>query len=275
MRWFAAIFILCLLAGCATTAGRGSRLLPWNWFAPDHATQLQHQQETTQEIEDEVAKRVQIEVEKVVLALKAARQDDRGVQVAQRAAENAQQLLTRANGQVSAEDLAKLKETVQNLLSENADLRARGERQQAAAEAINLTLSGSLDESRTRESTLTEKLQESDKRYQAEAEKSRRLLFWVCIGIGSWLLLQLLSGASRFFPTLAPVARVAGLVSAPVVQAAYEKLAAGVSRTIRTGEQLAATGATIGLRQTLDNNTDEAEQAAIRAHYEKLTRAAT
>lgn len=34
-------------AGCATTGPRGARWLPWNWFAPDHATRLEQVQGET------------------------------------------------------------------------------------------------------------------------------------------------------------------------------------------------------------------------------------
>lgn len=260
-----------LLSGCTTTSGRSSRLWPWNWFAPDHATQLQGAQQDTQEIEDKISKRVQIEVAKVLEALKSAPQENRAVKVATRAAENAQNMLNQAAGPISAEDLAALKETVQNLLSENAELRATGERQQAAAEVINTSLSGALDDSRSREKEMTEKLQQSDLRYQAEAEKSRRLVFWGCVIVGGWILLQLLAGVSRFFPQLAPVAQLAGMVSAPVVQSLYNRATTAVGQAIASAEKVSTATADV-LRVHLDGPLDEADKIVVRKNYESAAR---
>jgi hypothetical protein len=262
------ILALFVLSGCATNGGRGSRILPWNWFAPDHSTQLQTAQGKTGQAEDALVKQAQIENAKTVEALRAAPQADRAVQVASRTAANAQQLLDRAAGPVKAEDLQALHETVKNLLSENADLRATGEHQQAAAEQTQTKLANALDAAREREATLTAKLQESDLRYQAEAEKHRRLWFYVYAIAGTWIALQLLAGIARFYPALQPVARIAGMVSAPAVQAGYERLTHAVGEAISNAEKVSTATAEM-LRQHLDGPMDAGDQNLIREKYLK------
>lgn len=131
-----ALLLTLAIAGCTAPTGRGSRLLPWNWFAPDHAAQLDTAKEATGQAEDKLVKQAQIENEKTVEALKAAPPDNRAVQVASRTADNAKRLLDKSVGTVTIAEWNALHETVGQLLSENAELRTQGESTQANAEKV-------------------------------------------------------------------------------------------------------------------------------------------
>lgn len=259
------LFALFALAGCSTMqSGRGSRLLPWNWFAPDRAGQLEAQQDHTAEAKAKVMHQAHIEFSKIIIALEEA-ENSAAVLQARRFAQNGLALMAQADP-LTAEETTKLTQLVRDLRSPDVSTAAAAERQQLKAEDKNNDLAQDLKKSQEREQELTTKLQESDRRYQAEAEKYRRLIFWVCLIAGGWIVLQLLAGAARFFPQLAPVAQIAGMVSAPVVQAAYNRTTAGIGRAISDAEKTGQATAEL-MRSFLDPHTDTAEQAAIRKHY--------
>lgn len=257
---------LLFVTGCASPAGRGSRLLPWNWFSPDRVAQLEKAESKTAAAETAAVKAAQVENAKTIEALKTAPSADRSVQVATRTANNAQLLLDQAVGPVPPETVFKLRETVAALVSENAELRATGEAAQARDERTIATQAQKLDEARAREDTLTEKLKASDLRYQAEAAQARKWKFWIVAIVGGWLALQILSGLAKFYPPLAPIARAAGAVSAPVAQAMLDKAHRAVGQAIATAEKVSSATAE-QLRNHLDATTDEAEQQAIRRAY--------
>lgn len=268
--YIAALLAALLLAGCTAPATRGSRLLPWNWFAPDHATQLEKSEAKTARAETTAVKSAQIENAKTIEALKTAPSGDRSVQIATRTSANAQLLLDNAVGSISAEAALELRATVADLISENSTLRAQGESAQARAEHTLAQQSAALDALRVTNDAITDKLKASDLRYQAAAASARKWKFWIFAIIGGWFLLQILSGAAKFFPALAPLSRVAGMVSAPVLQAVNNKLHTGIGTAIAAAQKQSASLAD-QLRDFLDKPLDDDNKAAIRATVERLT----
>lgn len=260
------LLVLLVLSGCASTSSRGSRLLPWNWFSPDRVAQLEKAESKTAAAETAAVKAAQVENAKTIEALKTAPAADRSVQVASRTAGNAQLLLDQAVGPIDPKLVFELRATVADLVSENAQLRAQGEAAQARDERTIASQARDLDDARAREDTLTEKLKAADLKYQAQAAKYRRLVFIVGAIVVAWIALQILAGAAKFYPGLAPIARAAGAVSAPVAQAMLDKAHRAVGTAIADAEKVSSAAAE-QLRQHLDATTDEAEQQAIRRAY--------
>jgi len=241
--------------------------LPWNWFSPDRVAQLEKVEARTTAAETVVVKAAQVENAKTIEALKTAPQADRSVQVASRTSANAQLLLDKAVGGISPEEALKLRDTVAALVSENAELRAAGEASQQSAERTLARQAGKLDELRTDMAALTEKLKSADLAHQATAAKYRKLWFWIYVIAGGWLALQLLAGASKFYPALSPLAKAAGHVTAPILQAMNNRVHTAVGKALAAADKLKDGTADI-LRQHLDATTDEAEQRQIREAYE-------
>jgi hypothetical protein len=266
----AALLLLFSLCGCASPAGRGSRLLPWNWFSPDRAGQLAEQQKATTGAEHELVKAAQENVRATSQALAVA-PASQAVTVAQDFNGRADAQLAQAVGALPADKVQQLEQLVAQLTSENAEIRAAGAVELAKRDKAESALAAALEDSRNREAKLTEQLKQSDLQYQAQAEKYRRVVFWVAVIAGGWLALQLLAGISRFYPGLAPVARLAGMVSAPVVHAAYERVTAAGGRMLADMEKSSAVLAE-QVRGLMDTHTDPADQVAIRAKFNTAPR---
>lgn len=259
--------LLAALAGCASSAGRGPRWLPWNWAAPDHATQLERSQSRTAQAADAQVKAAQENVRATGQALAAEPAPSLPVQVARELNARADASLAQAVGAITAATDRDLALMVARLTSENEGLRARGAADLATRDRAEAALSRSLEEAREREAVVTSRLIESDRRYQEQAEKHRRLWFWIWLILGGWFLLQIVSGLARFYPGLAPLARAAGMVSAPAIQASYDRLTTAGGRAIADAEKTSKAMADM-LREFLDRNADEPEQRAIREAYQ-------
>jgi hypothetical protein len=269
-RWVllaAAASLLLLLAGCATPAGQGSRLLPWNWFHPDANKRLEKAEARSERAADSTVHAAHVETAKAGLALAGAG-DAPAVQAARRFLGNANGLLAQVAPLTATEDAA-ARSIVAGLLSGSAEFIAKAEKAQAAAEKDNAQVSRELAAAGAALETATGKLAQANRENAESAAKYRRLWFWIYCIAGGWVALQALSGLARFYPGLAPVARLAGSLVAPAVQAAYTRATAGVSKAIADAEQ-AGNGAAETLRTYLDPRLDTAEQVVIAAPLRKL-----
>ncbi|MCW5548877.1 MAG: hypothetical protein KIT44_07925 [Opitutaceae bacterium] len=267
----AALLALCLaLAGCSTQTGRGSRLLPWNWFAPDRATQLEQQQQRTGEAEKQVLRGAQEDVRATGHALAGA-EPSRAVDTAKSFNAKADAKLGQALGSLTAEQDGKLLALVLQLTSELAEERAAGAAELRRRDSREAAQSAALAEAREREAALTAKLVESDGKYQAQAEQARRWKFWIFAIVGGWIGLQVLAGLSRFFPNLAPVSHLAGSIAAPAVQAAYNRVTTTVGRAIADAEK-AGQGVADTIRGYLDGPMDAEDQGVIHQKYKTAPR---
>jgi hypothetical protein len=220
-----------LLAGCVgdRTGGRGSRLLPWNWGAPDHAGQLATQQTKTAAAEDAVTATAHRDLNKTVRTLEAdpapTPYTAQGLKFARHGLGLLDQVQPIPYAQLQADN-----QLVADLFSEQADIRLAALKREAADNATAAEQARALDRSRAREAELTGKLQESDRRYQAEAEQHRRLWFYVYAAIGVLLVGNLLRFAAQFVPALGGVSKLVGTVINPAGEYALHRAQVGLQR---------------------------------------------
>jgi hypothetical protein len=268
-----AALILCLLmlAGCAATGGRGARLLPWNWFAPDHATQLTEAQGDTQLGEEKVTAEAHRDLGKTVATLELDPAPNKYTLQALRFGRHGLGLLDQVN-RIPFDQAQADAQLVLDLLSDDAVVRAAAEHRQVKDEVKAAGLVRDLTESKERENALTEKLKASDLKYQAEAEQARRWKFWILALVIGWIALQALSGLSRFYPALAPISRAASMVAAPAIHAAYNRVTTAAGRALADAEKFSKEAAET-IRTHLDGSMDVADQAEVRKQYEIAPRA--
>ncbi len=266
MKLRAALLSVFLLAGCATPAGQGSRLLPWNWFHADANARLDKAEARTTAAEDKAVRAAHVETYKAGLAL-AFVADSPAAALTRRTLGNGNGLLAQVAPLTAAEDAA-ARQIVADLLSGSAERAAAAERAQAAAESAATKLSRELSAAADNLAAATGKLAAANLENATAAAKYRRIWFWIYAIAGGWLALQLLSGIARFYPGLAPVARLAGLLSAPAVQAAYDRTTGAVGRALSDAGRVSASVADT-MRSFLDTHTDAAEQTAIKTSFQK------
>ena len=259
-----------LLGGCSTPAGRGSRLLPWNWFAPDRVAQLEKAEAKNDEAAQNLGKSAQEDVRAAKDALAKA-PDSLAVATARQFNNRADAKLGEVFGPLTVAKDLELQQLVDKLCSDLPEINAEGINEMLIRDRAAMADSEALRKSRESIADLTDKLKTSDLKYQATAEKYRRVLFWIGLAVGGFLLLQVLSGLAKFYPSLAPVANLAGRVVAPAIQAASDKLHRAVGKAIAEAEK-AADGSAAILRKYLDATTDEDHQETIRKSYEVASR---
>jgi len=285
MRWaslYNPAFRLCLLlaglalglvwlSGCTSPhSSRGSRVLPWNWFSRDNVAALEKAEGQAALASAALVKEAQANVRATGHAIAIA-PASREVAVAHEFNTRADAQLAQAVGTVTATQDATLRVLVDRLRSDLENERESGQRELAQRDQHAASLSDALAKSEAAVAAATERLKVFDLRYQAQAAKYRRLMFWVIAGGSAWIALQLLAGLSRIYPALAGVSRVAGLVSAPVSQALANRSLGAVGRALAGVERLSQNAANF-TRQQLDAETDAAEQQQIRAAYEAAHR---
>ena len=257
--------VLLMLTGCVAATSAKVWWNPLTW-GKDRAASVERVAAKQDANDTALVKQAQVENAKTIEALKEA-PASRPVEVASRTAENAQTLLDRAVGSITVQDLTDLRQTVANLLSENAGLRATGEKQQAKAEATAARLTAENEDLKAQQAESVKKLQAGYERERQLANTVRN--FWF-IGGGLallWILGNLLSVAARFNPGLAGVSRVVNGVAAPALAFAEARAADGLQKV---GHALARAReampeAAEKLVTILDTETDRDHQRAIGA----------
>jgi hypothetical protein len=260
-----AVALLLVLAGCATGAGQGSRLLPWNWFSPDANARAAKADANLDRRQADAVHAAHREVAKAQLVLRAAPVSAER-ELALRFLGNGLGLLDQVRP-LAATEAADDRALVADFLSGLPERMAAAEKRQAEAEGAAAKLSRDLAAAQALIDEANRKLAEANRTNAEGAAKYRRLWFWIYAIAGGWLALQLLAGAARFYPGLAPVAAIAGRLSAPVVQAAYERATVAVGRALATVEKASDAAGQL-VRAQLDAETDAAEQTMIRRHYQ-------
>lgn len=264
-----AILILIVVTGCSSTpGGRGSRLLPWNWFSPDHATQLADAEEKKANTEDAVTNEAHRDMAKTVNTLLADPAPNKYTSQALRFSRHGLGLLDQVR-QIPFAQQQEDQQLVADLLSENVQIRTAAIKREAADEAAANAMAIDLAAAKKVEGVLTKKLKVSDIQYQAQAEKYRRVWFWIWIFVGGYILLQALSGISKFFPALAPVTQFAGTILAPAMQGAYNRLTKAVGTAISDAEKTSQEQADNMRRHIEAQPIDEADVKAIKTQYLK------
>lgn len=215
-----------LLPGCSSQPVK----VWWNpltWGTNRAATvqQLGARQDTNS---DKLNGEAMREVFKTGEVLKAAPAENRAVQVAIRTNANAYSLLALANGPLGLDAIQADRETITQLLSANADLRASGEKAQARAETAQAGLSKENEELRA---AMTEAQKKLATGYESERKLANTVRnFWFVVGGLVFLLIlgRLLSFASQFVPALSGAARVVNGLAAPALEAAEARARAGL-----------------------------------------------
>lgn len=251
---------LLLLTGCASPAGPGSRLLPWNWFHPDANARQEKAAARVELAGERTVHAATGEIYKASIAAQSLA-PGRPRDVTTRFLGSGLALLQQVSPLTAAETADALA-IAQGLLSEEAAAREAAEQRQAATESANARLSRDLAAAGLALDGATGKLASANRANAEGAAKYRRIWFWIYLVAGGWLALQAVSGLARFYPGLAPIAHFAGALSAPAVQAAYTRATTGVSRAIADAEK-AGNGAAETLRAFLDDRLDETEKAVI------------
>jgi hypothetical protein len=256
--------LLCLfLTSCVSApTGQGSRLLPWNWFHPDANAKLANATTRENNAEDAAVHTAHTESRKAELALEGAG-DSASVAAARRFLGNSNGLLAQVSPLTATEETTARK-IVSGLLSGSAEFIPAAEKLQATAEKTAGKQSREIEAANAAIVEAQGKLASANAVNMASAEKYRRLWFLIWCIIGGWLLLQLLSGIARFYPTFGPIARVAGFLSAPAVQASYERVTKAISTAVVDAEK-AGSAVAENLRSHLDGPLDEAEKKVIHA----------
>lgn len=256
---------LLVLAGCASHPGVHVWWNPLTW-GTNRAATLERVDELQKENTSALTRSAQIENAKTIEALKSAL-PSRSVEVARRTADNAQAFLDKAVGTLTMKDFIELRKTVANLISENSELRAEGERSQAKAEATAAKLTEENESLKAAKAKAEQKLAES---YEAERRLANQVRnFWFIVGglAFLWLTGNLISVAARFYPGLSGVARAVNGVAAPALAYAEARAAQGLQKVghalATVKEKLPAVAEQVV--DIFDKHTDAEHQAAIGA----------
>ena len=240
------VLIGCLsLGGCAST-GSTRWYAPATWFSHSAADKADKAAVVEDTARDNVVKAAQQAAHKTQDALAAA-PASRPVTVARVANDNAVALLDQANGPLTAGELTAIRQQVADLLSENADIRAKAESAEAANQTAIAAISTRLADAIRGSETANASLRDAFERENALANELRtqRALKWI---LGS---VAVLAGAGylyvRFF--------LGGIPSA---------IGGALSHIERTSPGVADV-----LRNALDSHLNRSEQSAIRAGYSK------
>lgn len=253
------------ISGCASAGGSKVWWNPLTWSADRAAVAARV--EAKQDANDAaLVKQAQVENAKTIEALKAA-PVSRPVVVASRTAENAQALLDKAAGSIAVADLTALRATVANLLSENADLRAAGERSQAAAEDRAARLTAENERLKQAAAEAAANLAQAYGKERALANQVRNFYFIVGGLVGLFILGNLIRAAAPLVPALSGASRLVGAVLNPAAEYALHRAETGLAKVGHAVAEIKARAPELAGQfiATLDQHTDSDHQRAIAA----------
>jgi len=193
------VIALFLLTGCTT--GNGVKwYAPATWFSHAPAGQVDSASAKLDRAEDAVVKAAQKSAHETQVALLTV-PESRATDVATRANDNTVSLLDQVAGPLSAADIARIREMVAGLTSENAELRAKAERDWAKSQADINEVSRKLADAQARLGAAQDKLRVAFERENELANQLRaqRALFWIAAGVGvlgfaGWMYVRLTLG---------------------------------------------------------------------------------
>lgn len=273
-RLVIAIILSVALAGCATApAARGSRLLPWNWFASDSTAKVEQAQARGDAADDKLRR----EAQRMAQATKLAIDEEKARQLAvggvsrelTTAAEYAGRtvaLLNASEGFLAFDVQRELAEMVRQRNSAVEAERARGDKLLTAADRIAENAATLKVKSEQALAAAQKQVGAEQQRALVAEEKYHRVWFCIWCALGGIALLKVLPLLAGAFPALAPIARVASWVVAPTVQAGYSKLRATVGGLIASAEKAGNLTAE-AIRAHLDGPITESEQSELHRHY--------
>jgi hypothetical protein len=195
----AAILSLLLLTGC-TTGGGAKWYAPATWFSHAPAASVDTATAKVERAEDAVVKGAQKSAHETQVALMTV-PDSRSTGVARRSNDTTVALLDQVAGPLSAADIAGIREMVAGLTSENAELRAKAEREYQRSQADINEASKKLTDANAKLGNAQDKLRVAFERENELANqlRSQRALFWIAVGVGSlgfigWMYVRLTLG---------------------------------------------------------------------------------
>ena len=195
----AVILSVLLLSGCASNGG-ARWYAPASWFSHAPASSVDTAAVKVERAEDAVVKGAQKSAHETQVALMTV-PDSRSTGVARRSNDTTVALLDQVAGPLSAADIAGIREMVAGLTSENAELRAKAERDwQRSQEDINAA-SKKLTDANAKLGAAQDKLRVAFDRENELANQLRaqRAMFWIAAGVGvlgvaGWLYVRLTLG---------------------------------------------------------------------------------
>lgn len=193
----ACVLILC--SGCTT--GTGAKwYAPATWFSHRPADVADAANAKRSSAQDAAIKAAQRTAHETQIALGEA-PESRPVEVARESNDVTVQLLDQAAGPLTAGDSAKLRATVAGLLSENATLRERAERERASSRENIADISKRLADAEASLYSANARLRVAFDRENALANqlRSQRALMWILASIAviiaaAWFYVKLIYG---------------------------------------------------------------------------------
>lgn len=200
----ATVASIFLLSGCTTGGGQNVRWWsPGTWFSGSSAVAADKATTKEEAARHEVVKAAQRTAHQTQLALAEA-PPSRPVAAATDFNASTVALLDQAEGPLTAGESAKLRATVAGLLSENAEIRAKAERQVAAERETIAGLSARLAKAEIASEAAGKALRAAFDRENALANELRnqRALFWIAAGVAllcavGWLYVNVALGGFR------------------------------------------------------------------------------
>lgn len=188
-----------MLSGCAT--GSGVRLwAPATWFSHKPADAVDSARKDQTNAEQEAIKAAQRYSHQTAEALAAA-PDSRPVAVAKKSNNASLRLLDQVAGPLTTKEEAQIGDLVAGLLSENAEIRAKAEREQEKQTKKLDEISGELSSAQAAVAKAEGKLREAFERENALANelRSQRALFWIACVVAvllaaGWLYAKVVYG---------------------------------------------------------------------------------
>lgn len=198
MRILAVIFIL-LFSGCATGSG-WKFYAPATWFSHAPAAKVDNAVAKVEKASDAVVKAAQKSAHETQMALVTV-PASRSTDVAIQSNDTTVALLDQVAGPLSAGDLAKIRATIAGLTSENAELRAKAEREREQSIASINDVSNRLKTAVSKADYANAKLRDAFEKENALANELRvqRALFWIAGGVAillgaAWIYVRLTIG---------------------------------------------------------------------------------
>lgn len=194
------LITLCLLlTGCAT--GTGTKwYAPATWFSHRPADAVDTARKDKTNAEQEAIKAAQRYSHQTAEALASA-PDSRPVAVAKKSNNASLRLLDQVAGPLTTKEETQIADLVAGLLSENAEIRAKAERESEKQTKKLNEVSGELSSAQAAVAKAEGKLREAFERENALANelRSQRALFWIACGVAvlvaaGWLYAKVVYG---------------------------------------------------------------------------------
>lgn len=244
----------------------GCSYVPWHPFGTP-LTSEKKAEEKVDKSERQLMFAAQEAVHKFNFAIDLAKAGNlRAIDVAEEQGRYAQAALDQALGTPKIGDDQKWHDLVARLVSENAEVREKAEKENVKSNSKIADLSADLESMRKKLTTAENKALE----YAGEKEKIADHFLKICWVLGGlafvWVLSQLLRVAANFVPALAPFSAIANGVVAPAMHYELQKAKRGLQQV---GAAMGTVRAELGpelskkVRDIFNAKLDEHHQDAV------------